>query len=120
VVNVFQEYKSALAHFRRRNFDPFRRRTRIRFQVGEEKHETTVGQLNFILWAFRNGICGYTLRNIDDIESDMNATTKRSRKEKGVGTSMVAVGAKRRRKELSESKPSVCAVFAAPSNVFDE
>ena len=46
--NIYHGYKVALSHFRRRNFDPFRRRQRITLQTNEKTYETTVGQCNFV------------------------------------------------------------------------
>lgn len=115
IVNVFQEYKNALSHYRRRNFDPFRRRVRIFFDIDGETHETTVGQLNFILWAENKGICKYTFENIEQIERDMNETTKQSKMEK----EQAAMGGKKRtRKELSQPDKRPCSVHDVNTTVF--
>jgi hypothetical protein len=54
---VYLNYKSQLKAFSKKLFDPFCRRERILFQIGDaEPFETTVGQLNFFRWAFEKDI----------------------------------------------------------------
>ena len=79
--NVHNEYKTALSYFRRRNFDPFRRRMRVSFQHGGETHETTVGQLNFLRWARENGVLDFAEKNLSEIEADMQASSTANRSE---------------------------------------
>ena len=81
-VNLFNEYKVALSHFKRRNFDPFRRRQRIHFSFNDTVYDTTVGQLNFLMWAHNFKILEYVVKNATIIENDMNQTTKFVRSEK--------------------------------------
>jgi hypothetical protein len=91
--NIHNEYKNALSYYRRRNFDPFRRRLRLGFSLGDNSYQTTVGQLNFIYWAYTNNIFEYAFANIKEIEKDMQITAQKLRQEKK-NTSY-------RRKELS-------------------
>lgn len=91
--NIHNEYKNSLSYYRRRNFDPFRRRLRLSFILGENSYQTTVGQLNFIHWAYTNNILEYAFANIKEIEKDMQITAQTLRQEKK-NTSY-------RRKELS-------------------
>lgn len=65
---VYLNYKSQLKAFSKKLFDPFCRRERILFQIGNaEPFETTVGQLNFFKWAFEKDILSYIRRNMADI-----------------------------------------------------
>jgi hypothetical protein len=102
---VFNNYRSQLKSFNKKNFDPFCRRERIKFFYNETKKDyiiTTIGQLNFFQWAIENKILEYIEENIDDIETDMNecsnikkySTEKTKKKEKKP---------RKKRKELSIS-----------------
>jgi hypothetical protein len=65
---VYLNYKSQLKAFSKKLFDPFCRRERILFQIGEaEPFETTVGQLNFFRWAFEKDILSYIRHQMTDI-----------------------------------------------------
>jgi hypothetical protein len=65
---VYLNYKSQLKAFSKKLFDPFCRRERILFQIGEaEPFETTVGQLNFFRWAFEKDILSYIRHHMTDI-----------------------------------------------------
>ena len=75
--NVFNNYKSQLKSFNKKNFDPFCRRARIHFYYVKDKFiSTTVGQLNFFKWLLENHIIDYIKLHIKEIEDDMNATVK--------------------------------------------
>jgi hypothetical protein len=72
--NVFNNYKSQLKSFNKKNFDPFCRRVRIHFYYTKDKFiSTTVGQLNFFKWLLENHIIDYIKQNIEAIEADMNS-----------------------------------------------
>ena len=65
---VYLNYKSQLKAFSKKLFDPFCRRERILFQIGDaEPFETTVGQLNFFRWAFEKDILTYIREHMVDI-----------------------------------------------------
>ena len=102
---VFNNYRSQLKSFNKKNFDPFCRRERIKFFYNETKKDyiiTTIGQLNFFQWAIENRILEHIEENIDEIEKDMNecsnikkySTEKTKKKEKKP---------RKKRKELSIS-----------------
>jgi hypothetical protein len=70
---VFQDYKSQLKGYQKKQFDPFCRRSRIKFYYNATEYfYTTVGQLNFFRWAISNNVLDYIDHNLEDIESDMN------------------------------------------------
>ena len=109
LLNVYAEYKCWLRNYRRKDFDPFRRRYRIFFDSSRGSvHETTVGQLNFIYWAHRYGVLEYTRQNLDCIEKDMNASLALVKKQKEEDQRQ---GKKRKRHELSQPPASHCFVY---------
>ena len=71
--NVFSDYKAQLKSLNKKNFDPFCRRSRIKFFYDMNDYIiTTVGQLNFFKWAIENYILEYIEKNIKEIEEDMD------------------------------------------------
>ena len=116
IFNIYHGYKLALSHFRRRNFDPFRRRGRIYVVNGTERHQTTVGQCNFIHWAYTTGVLSYAMdsNNTKHIEADMNAASAANKAEK---KKQRASGQPKRRRELSTAPPHKCSVYKISSQV---
>lgn len=75
IVCVHSQYRSQLKAFSKQQFDPFRRRERIIFELPDTRAiETTVGQLNFFRWAIESGILQYVVANRSAIEEDMGLT----------------------------------------------
>ena len=112
--DIFLEYKTTLKLWKRRCFDPFRRRERIFFEWGDDVLTTTVGQLSFLLWAERNGVIEQARQNIEDIEDDMVKVLARSKKRKQGTTS------ESRRTELTKAPVCACIVYAVETSVeFD-
>lgn len=95
--NVHNGYKDTLSVYRRKHFDPFRRTLgkenhgRITFKYLGRVYETTVGQINFISWAFVRGILEYVKANVNEIEQDMNETTRARKKKKKAGVKRTAL-----------------------------
>lgn len=111
LLNVYSEYKCWLRNYRRKNFDPFRRRHRISFVDKEgNTHQSTVGQLNFIYWAHTYGVLDYTRANLPIIERDMNSSLGAVKKQKEEDRQK---GKKRKRKELSQPPSHHCVVYKA-------
>ena len=75
---VYINYKLQLKAYSKKYFDPFCRRERIYFNIGDtnDKLITTVGQLNFFKWMIENNIIDYIKNNYEDIEYDMQNTIK--------------------------------------------
>ena len=97
-LNVYHSYKSQLKAYSKRRLDPFCRRDRLYFNYdGDNKLETTIGQLNFFKWAISNLVIDYILKHKKEIEDDMNLCLKTSKK----GTHKS--GTRKRRQELSLS-----------------
>lgn len=88
-VYVHEDYRVALSEFRRRNFDPFRRSQRtqcgtlVEFVVivhhPQGDLRSTLGQVNFLEWAWRMGVLDYTTTHAKRIEKDMHASGRRRR-----------------------------------------
>ena len=103
-INVFNAYKTMLAHYRRRHFDAFRRRLRIKIKAPCGQLETTIAQLNFYWWSLRTGILAWVRKHADEIEQDMNEVTSRRRRRRGPG---------QRRSELSTAPTSKVSIYSA-------
>lgn len=114
IFNIHQGYKLALSHFRRRNFDPFRRRERITVQTSSGSYDTTIAQCNFVQWALVNGVFAYALQNVDDIEHDMNSAAAVHKAERRANS---ALGIPHRRRELSRAPGTKCSVYVVPTTV---
>ena len=112
LINIYSTYKNWLRNFRRRNFDPFRRRSRIEFTLEEKSYTTTVGQLNFIYWSHLYGILDYTREHLKGIEEDMNRclnvvrATKRKSEQNGL---------QYKRRELSSHPRNKCFIYSSSS-----
>jgi hypothetical protein len=83
-MNVFMSYRSQLKSYSKTNFDPFRRRDRIRFYYGnnDDYIDTTVGQLNMFRWILQHNILDYIRDNKEAIESDMINAQRENQKKK--------------------------------------
>jgi len=75
-------YKAQLRAYKKKYFDPFRRDEKKKFwypyEIEKVTHKlfTTIGQLNFFLWAFENEIVDYIENNYDAIIAEMNVSNK--------------------------------------------
>lgn len=115
--NIYHGYKTALSHFRRRNFDPFRRRQRITLNVNDSSYETTVGQCNFVHWAYQCGVLQYAIDNSEAIEKDMNVAAMAHKSERRL---QIEKGIPHKRRELSKAPTAKCSVYQIESHVtFD-
>lgn len=73
-INIYMDYRAQLKSYAKINFDSFRRHNRITFILDLQQNkfiETTVGQLNFFRWIFKNGILDYIDCHYDYIYQDM-------------------------------------------------
>lgn len=75
---LYEDYRVQLKSFTKLYFDPFRRHNRITY--GERDVETTIGQLNFFKWIFKNGILEYARMNLSKIYDDMSISCKKKGK----------------------------------------
>lgn len=114
-MSVHHSYKSQLKAYSKKRFDPFCRRDRLTFSLGDYGTiETTIGQLNFFRWAIQSLVIDYLKDHKQTIETDMNECLKII-KQKSQNKS----GKRKKREELSLSatrglsrnKISVCLTF---------
>ena len=101
--DVHISYKSELKSYKKRYFDPFRRRKKFYYPLYLENLTykkniletqnsngsqeiillyTTLGQLNFFVWAICNKIIDYVDKNLDQISKAMNTNNKDEKKKK--------------------------------------
>lgn len=117
MTNIHHAYRTALAYWKRRLFDPFRRRERILLKIDGKEYDTTLGQANFALFTYETGILAYVIGHIDEIEDDMNRVSRQQKKER---TEATRRGISRKRKELTAAKNNMCFAYDAPMRVtFD-
>lgn len=117
MTNIYHAYRDTLGYWKRRLFDPFRRRMRIKVLIGAREYETTLGQANFALWCFRSGTLSYALGHVNAIEADMNAISHKQKLER---KEALLRGVRRKRSELTAAPNSMCVAYAAPCLVdFD-
>lgn len=67
-ISLYLDYRDQLKSYTKINFDCFRRHSRITYMIDIEKEhfiDTTVGQLNFFRWVFKNKIINYILDNYE-------------------------------------------------------
>jgi hypothetical protein len=78
--NVHISYKAQLKSFKKRYFDPFRRRRKINYNYDKDDTNkrilTTIGQLNFFRWAISNHVIKYVQENYQEIIRAMNKSNK--------------------------------------------
>jgi len=94
--NVYYSYKTQLKSYSKKKFDPFCRRDRIQFKLGEHDIVSTIGQLNFFKWAINNHILEYIIMNYKSIENDMNISYNNINKKKNKDI-------RKKRQEISKS-----------------
>lgn len=117
MTNVHHAYRSYLQHWKRRLFDPFRRRHRIEFAVDGARYATTLGQANFALWAYKTGVLRYVMSHRDAIQDNMDAVTRRQRRIKSQHRER---GTASKRTELTHSGNNTCVAYYAPIRIrFD-
>lgn len=90
IFDVRISYKAQLKAYKKRYFDPFRRRDKFTypcdndgFELKNEKKKyivTTLGQLNFFRWAFTNNIISHVSLNYDQITQEMVNFNKEKKK----------------------------------------
>lgn len=97
--NVYLSYRSQLKAYSKQQFDPFKRRERIKFFYDKNNYiESTVGQLNFFRWIIQNNIINYIINNSIEIENDMI----KSQKDNAVRKQQ-SITSNKKRQELSKS-----------------
>ena len=96
---VWEEYRLRLRSYRKRRFDPFCRWERVDMPYEDGSYvETTIGQLNFFMWALENEVIDYIEKNRIAIENDMSRRNSTARNKPSSDNKT-----RRRRQELSIS-----------------
>lgn len=97
---VWQAYNAALHGYSKALFDPFARGSKkgqtITISNGEVTITTTLCQLNYFMWAIKNGIIDYVKANINEIYDDMIKRSNRGGKKQE--------GEKKKKLSISASK----------------
>lgn len=114
MTNIHNSYKKTLSYWKRRLFDPFRRRSRINVMINGDIYETTLGQANFALWTYKTGVLAYVIGHIDTIERDMNRVSKKNKMEK---KNALRRGVVHKRTELTRAPPPFCVAYVSHSYV---
>ena len=81
-ISVHADYVDTRRAYQCRHFDPFRRNLKLSFQFEDETHYTTVGQLNFVLWAHTAGVLEYVRANMAEIDDDMAQVCRKRREQR--------------------------------------
>lgn len=86
VFDVHINYKAQLKSYKKKYFDPFRRKCKFNytFDINGEKKVllTTIGQLNFFGWAINNNIITFVNQSLSQITKAMNLSNKEDKKKK--------------------------------------
>lgn len=118
IFNVGESYKTALSEHRRNLFDTFRRlkpkqgivKIFYKFKNPETNETTeeytTVGQLNFIKWAFQNGIFQYAKKKVRSIQMHNEQKSKESSERKNHAGSDT-----KKRMTLTDAPEQQCVIF---------
>lgn len=79
-------YDAQLRTFRKKYFDPFRRKKKFYYFYDcddkSKKILTTIGQLNFFKWAIDKKILEFVKKHLDDINDEMRQSTNDEKKKK--------------------------------------
>jgi hypothetical protein len=69
--NIYHEYQSELNNYgSKKYFDPFCRKCKLIIRTDQNiELVTSIGQLNFFIWAFNNNITKYIIDNLLILES---------------------------------------------------
>ena len=100
----------ALTHWRRRLFDPSAA-ARLGVRIDGAVYETTLGQANFMLFAYRTGVLAYVLGHAAEIEADMNLVAQRQKRKRRHAR---ASGARHKRAPLTAPGPATCVAISTP------
>lgn len=115
MTNIYRAYQSSLSFWKRKYFDPFRRKHPIEFTCGGVLYKSTLGQANFALFTYNTGIFSYVMSHIDEIEENMNSISRALREEKRISQKH---GIHRKRRPLTlTTSHHACIVYETPMRV---
>ena len=104
---VHEGYRKALRIWKRKLFDPFRRRQRI-FITSHARRATTIGQINFFHWAYTHGILDLCCSCKVEIQKDMDKATERHKR---------AARSMKKRVELTKAPGTRCIVYRGETTI---
>jgi hypothetical protein len=108
IFDVRISYKSQLKSYKKRYFDPFRRRKKFIYYFNDGKNDnsisTTLGQLNFFKWAVANNVIGYVEKNLKHISKEMNSSNKEEKKKKDIKLNDIKKEFKQNEAKIAEKK----------------
>lgn len=94
-------YKSQLKSYKKKYFDPFRRKKKFNYYFDNGLvMKTTLGQLNFFKWAFTNNIVLYVDKNLKQVIKEMKLSNKEIDKKNKVKKDIN----KKKKKDQSDEK----------------
>lgn len=107
--NIHVDYIDVRRAYQCRNFDPFRRNLKLNFTSPSDGkvYYTTVGQVNFLLWAHVMGVLEYVRVHKAKIDEDMCGVCKRTRQQRQICKEN---GTKRKRTALSKDRIVKCRI----------
>lgn len=108
--NIHVDYIDVRRAYQCRNFDPFRRNLKLNFMSPAPENKsyyTTVGQVNFLLWAHSTGVLQYVRIHRAKIDEDMCGVCKRTRQQR---QKCKENGTKRKRTALSKDRSVKCRI----------
>lgn len=110
--NVYVSYKAQLKSYKKRYFDPFRRRKKFFYHYDKKDDSkiihTTIGQLNFFRWSFSNNIIGYVEKNYKKINESMIISNKKDKKKKEINKKKDVHKVKKQNVNISASALDSC------------
>lgn len=112
--NIFKSYQESLKFWKRRLFDPFRRKYPLEVHLDGRVHLTTLGQSNFVLFVHETGIMSYGVFHLAEIEQSMNEVVQRQKQDR---VKMQETQEKRSRTELTKSISPPCVVYKSTARI---
>lgn len=77
--DTHKEYRKVLNHYSKKLFDPYRRDSKIIFEIKDYKIDTSVSQLNFFKWLIQEkNILTYIIKNYDELHKLLKSKTTKT------------------------------------------
>lgn len=112
-INVHESYEHYEKNWKKELFDPFQRGPRIYYRDSDgNQHETTIGQLNFFMWAIKFGVLDWAIRHKHEIQQH-HAKVMKARK----ALIQSQPNRKKKRMRLTPKDNSGCMVYVQPMRV---
>lgn len=80
IPSVRNDYACQLKKHTRRQFDPFRRNSRVVVTSGKARVITTVGQMNFFRWIIESGVWNWLLKHRARVHAEASRVAPRGAK----------------------------------------